>query len=514
MIFIANYLEGKKMRKKNAFLNSIAGSINRVVIIITSFVVRFFLAKYLISEYIGLNGLFANIIGVLSLVDMGLGTAISFSLYKPLHEKDEQLVSAIMSLYKKLYIILGCAIFILSICLIPFLDVFVKETSLSMKYICEAFLVYSIGTSASYFFSYNRTLLFAMQKNYIVQVVDILCNIICSFIQIITLIVYKNFILYLGIQFIFTFISNIIISRFVSKNKLINNEKYTLPKKYKKDLFTKVKALAITNICGVAITSTDNIIISMLVGMSDLAKNSNYSLIVQAIKSLVVTAIGGAMASIGDLIAEANINKINFYFEKYTFTYFVVASFCSICLYFLLDPFICIWVGERYLFSTVIKLILVINLYLILNLQPIATFLNLSGLYTVYKNISIVAAVINIALSIILGMKIGILGVFLGTMVSYIYQNFYLCRCLHNSLLKKKTIHYFVNQLKYGIFTILVFILVSLENRLVINNYLLELIINIVLICGNYTVIFYLFFYKDDNYIYFIDIFKNIIRRN
>lgn len=451
------------MRKKLSIINSFVGLINRVVVMIMSFVVRYFLSRYLLVDYLGLNGLFANILGILSLVDMGLGTAIAFSLYKPIHEKNNNMIYAIMKLYKKVYVSLGCIIFILSLSLVPFMEYIVNDSSIGLDYIRIAFILYAFGTALSYFFSYNRTFIFALQKNYIVQIIDLLSSMVCSVLQIIALVIFKNFLVYLIIQFSFTFISNLIITIYSKKILVLPTDKnYMLPKQYKAHLIKQVKALAVTNLCGKAITSTDNIIISAFVGIVDLARNSNYTLLITAVQTLVTTILGGATAAIGDLIAEGDREKEYFYFEKYYFMYFIAASFCSVCFYFLFDPFISIWVGSQYVFNSITKIIIVLNFYIIVTNQAISTFQNLAGFYVLYRNVSIVAAIINLAISIVLGMKIGIIGVFIGTTISYLYSMVLCNEILHKNLFFKNTKKYWYNQLQYFLSTILIIALISI----------------------------------------------------
>lgn len=484
--------------------------INQIIILSTSFIVRFFLAKYLLSDYLGLNGLFTNILGILSLVDMGLGTAIAFSLYKPIHENNTEMVSAIMRLYKKVYIAIGCSIFLLSLVLVPFMQLIVKDTTLDINYIRGTFVVYSFGTSLSYFFSYNRTLIFASQRNYIVQIVDGIINIIFSILQILVLVKYNSFLLYIIFKLVSTVVANIIITKYTSKMYKSSNDNTNLSKEYKDNLITQVKALAITNICGTAITSTDNLIISSVIGITDLAKNSNYSLIIAGIKSLTVSILSGATASIGDLIVEGDKEKVYFYFEKYYFIHFIVASVCSVCLYFLFDPFIELWVGEQYLFDSTVKLIIILNFYMIISMNAIAVFQNLAGLYTIYKKVSIVSAILNIILSIVLGIKLGIIGVFIGTMVSYIYQLVFFNKILHENLFMRNTVSYWINQFKYFLVTVIVAILVSLMNKFIIDNLVLNMLYKLICIGLCYILVLFIFYRKNDNLEYFI---KLILRR-
>lgn len=498
------------MRKKYSIINSLANVINRSVVLITSFIVRFFLARYFLADYLGLNGIFANIIGILSLVDMGLGNAIAFSLYKPIHEKNDTLIVGIMSLYKKVFIVLGLVIFLLSILITPFLQYFVTDTTLNLDYIKIAFIIYSMGVAGTYFFSYNRTLLFAMQRNYIIQVIDTIVNLVSSIVQIVSIVFYSNFLLYLFIQSVFNILSNIFIS--IITNKKYNSKqvnKVPLSKKYKEYLITQVKALAVTNICGTMITSTDNIIISIVSGVLDLAKNSNYALVITGVRSFVIMTLNGATASIGDLIAEGDKKKIGIYFERYCFLCFICASLCSIMMFYLFDPFIEFWVGKNYLFNQSIKIILVINFYLYIIDYAITVFQNMAGLYTKYRNVSIIAAIINLLVSVILGLRWGILGVFFGTAVTYIYIIIFCSKILHRELLDSNPYSFFKRIIQYSIVGFIIFIICGFATNIYNSkNQILLFLIRAIIIGCIYVVFILVFFWKDENFKFFLNFFK------
>ena len=502
------------MRTINALYNGIIGFSSKILMLILQFVVRMIFVKYLSKELLGYDGLFTNILGVLSLVDMGIGTALTFSLYKPIYEHDDELLSGIMNLYKRIYLVIGLIILFLSICLIPFLNIFIKDNLIEMVQIQKAFLIFSLSTVVTYFFSYKRTIIYAYQQNYIVIIVDTLCKIIMSIMQILVIIIYQNYLLYLLCILLGNFCSNVIISKICDSKKLyIKKENVKLPLSFKRDLYCKVKNLAITNICGVGITSTDNILISSLVGVIDLAKNSNYSMIIMAIQSLINNLLGGATASIGDLIAEGNENKINYYFNLFCFIYFAVGSFCSLCLYFLFDPFIGIWVGDDLIFDLNIKRVLIINFYLYMIQQPVWTFQNLAGLYNKYKIISIIEVIINLFFSILLGKIFGIVGIFIGTTMSYLFGWFFCTKILYKYLLNRKYKFYFKNQIKYCLYLILCYICINLLLDSVVNYNIITLLLYFIVVSSIYITLFIIFFRKNCYFIYYKKLGSSIIRR-
>lgn len=496
------------MREKYTILNSVMGLSYRLLCLLSGFLVRYFFVRYISKEYLGLEGLFSNIIGIFSLIDLGFGTAIGFSLYKPINENDEEMVSSIMQLFKKVYICIGLAIMGLSLASTPFLPYFIKGSSLSGDYIKVAFLIYAAGTSVSYFVSYKRTMIFAIQKNYISLIVDSIFKLLCTLLQIIVLINLKNYLLYLIIIAISNFGANFVVALICDANKYFDKRKAKkLSKEYTNNLKRDIKALMVTNICGKGITSTDNLLISSMIGVIELAKNANYSMIINALQLLIISLLGGAEASIGDLIAEGNINKINVYFNRYAFIYGIFASFCSLGFFFLIDPFIKLWVGPDFLFSLSIKFVLASNLYLILMMKPIAVFQNYGGLYVIYQPISISAVIINLFFSVLLAIYTNIFGIFLGTSLSYLFQVYAFNRLLHIHLLKRKPKKYWIMQLKILILTIICAFILYTTQAFSFQNAYINMIYIFTKLIFSFILFVVIIFKKNDEYKYFKNIF-------
>lgn len=456
------------MRKKRTLLNSISGIINKLVTIFFVFLVRHFFAKYLSVEYLGYEGLFANILGLFSLVDLGLGNAISFNLYEPIHNKDRDTISAIMVLYRKLYLLIGFVVFALALCFSPFLQFFIKGNELPYSEIRIYFLIYAFSVAVTYLFSYKRTMIFAMQKNYIVLNVDTITKTVLSVLQIVVLIKFANYAYYLILVIVLNVIGNIVISRLLDKEDQYDKEsKVKLSAEFISKLKSHVKALAITNVAWQGISSTDNIIISSIVGVVELAKNAGYSTISTSINSIVSTVLGGASASIGDLLVEKDLLKTQNYFNRYCFVYSIVSSYAALGVYFISQPVITIWVGGDLVFERTTVFLISLNILLTLNFRPLSDFQNYSGNFVYYKPYSIVAVFINLIISVVLGKAVGIAGVFIGTSVTYIFMIVAVISILSKRLLKKGVKEYFVHEFIWLCPTIIsFFILTFLLNAL------------------------------------------------
>ena len=501
------------MRKKLTLKNSFSGFINKIISILFVFLVRHFFAKYLNTEYLGLEGLFANILGLFSLVDLGLGNAISFNLYEPLHNNDRDTISAIMKLYRKLYVLIGTVVFGLALCFAPFIPNILKDSTIPEDNIRLFFLIYALGVAITYLFSYKRTLIFAMQKNYLVLNVDSVAKVILSILQIVVIIKFHNYALYLLLIVTVNFSANVIISKILDKQDQYDTKSDSqLPQSFIKKLKEHVKALAITNIAWQGIASTDNIIISSFVGMIDLAKNTNYSTISSSINSIFTVILGGASASVGDLLVEKKPEKIKKYFDRYCFIYIIVSAYAALGVYFISKPVITLWVGSRLLFNETTVFLIALNIFLTLNFRPLADYQNFTGNFVYYKPYSVIAVFINLVISIVLGRTIGINGVFIGTTATYIFMIVSVINILSRHLFSNRVWDYFRHVLIACIPMIISFLILKVCSKVLSGRPLLDILISFLMVTLIYLFVICIVLWRNEEFKYFRDLVLKIIK--
>lgn len=509
-------MEHPTSRKSKTLTNSVWGLINRFCTLLFALLVRKVFVNNIDSEFLGLEGLFSNILGLFSFVELGFGNAISFNLYKPIHDNDRELINGIVLFYKKVYLAIGIVIISLSLMIVPFVPGLINGNTINNTYIRIAFLVYSLGIAITYFFSCKRTLLFASQRNYISLRVETIARIVCSVIQILALIYIKDYIVYLLVIIFNNLIVNIIISRYADELRIYDKKKKNfLPVNYINDIKNHVKSLAVTDLSWRGISSTDNLIISYFIGIHSLTKNANYSTLIHALENTIISFLGGASASIGDMLTENDHNKTERNFDQYNFVYFLIAGFSMLEFSVLVNLFIELWVGSSFQFETNTVIILSINIFLYLIFNPIADFINYSGLFVYYKWHSVIALLINIASSIILSLYIDVNGVFIGTTITYFYMIFMVVNILSNNLLDRSVLQYWGKLLR--IFSICVVIYVIAQcvyNTIIIENLFLLLFIKGIIIALLYFLTVCLIYRKDENFIFFKRLFLRIIHRN
>ena len=399
--------------------NAIVGINGQLFTYLLQFMSRTIFIHSLGSIYLGLNGLFSNILSILSLAELGIGYAITFSLYKPLADKNINKIQALMNLYKKTYHFIGVAVLIIGLALTPFLDYLIidKPNIPNLSFIYLLFLVNSVS---SYFLSYKRAIIIADQKNYLVTINTNIFALLTIITQIVILLLSKSFVLYLLVQIVFSISSNIVISKKADKlyPYIKNNAQVMLDVESKADIVKKIKAMAYHKIGSIAVFGTDNILIASFVGIIYVGLYSNYLMLINVVNSFIGQILNSATASIGNLTASENVEKNFEVFHKLFFGTFLIYGFGSVCLFTLINPFITLWVGSEYVFSTNLTLLIIINFYLSGMRQSVLTFRNALGLYYQDRYKPLFETVINLVASIILLKYYGLFGIFLGTMIS------------------------------------------------------------------------------------------------
>lgn len=457
------------MRIKNSLINIFFGLGGQLLSIFTQFFVRTIFIYCLGSEYLGVNGLFVNILSILSLAELGIGNAIIFSLYKPLAQKDNKKIKALMALYEKSYRIIAVVVLTLGLLLVPFLKYIIKNPPNIDENLTLIYLLFLLNSVISYLFAYKRSLIIANQKEYIVTIITNLFNLLFAIVQVYVLIFTKSFINYLIVQIVSTMITNIFIAHRADKMYPIlkNKEKEYLEKEEKDSIFKNVKALIIYKVGTLLTIGLDNIIISTFVGIVQVGIYSNYIMIVDKINGILSQVFNALTASVGNLNAGEDIEKKEFMYHILLFTAFWLYGFCTICLYVLINHFIEIWVGSDYLLGTATTLTIGLNFYFLGMNNPTMIFRNTLGLYIQGKYRPIIGAIINMIVSLSLVGKYGVFGVVLGTLMSRILVLvWYEPRIIYKNAFNKSSSVYFY---RYILYTITVLIVGLISNILLSN---------------------------------------------
>jgi len=495
--------------------NFIVGIIYQILLLLLNFISRTIFIKVLGVEYLGINGLFANILSVLSMADLGIGTAIMYSLYKPLARKDKTIIAALISYYKKIYIVIASAVAIIGISLVPFLQ-YIVNLDKSLPNIKIYYILFLLNSVVSYLFVYKTILISADQKNYLLKIYNMAFAVIKFVAQIFVLYATHNYILFLVIMVLSTLSNNYFCSIKTEKIypylKLLKTE---LDKTYKKTVFVNIKSVFLYRFGGIILNNTDNIIISILVGTVAVGYYSNYFLLITAILGFTNIIISSVMASVGNLVVDNNLEYKYKIFNILSLLCFWVFGFSSICLFILFQDFISLWLGSDYLLSNIAVIIIIINFYMPGLLNPIWIFRDTTGLFKKTKYITIVTSIINIVLSVLLGMRYGLTGVLGATILARGMTNFwYEPYILHKDYFRKPVVKYFLQLLIRTILLCatagLLYYITNFFNISSVQNFIIKLFLCIIVING----IFFIVFRKMDEFIYLKEYFLKSIIRN
>ena len=259
----------KHSRTGNAMINALTGSAMQIVNVVLGFISRTIFIYLLNSDYLGVNSLYTNILTVLSFAELGIGSAIVFSLYKPIADKDKTKIQALMKLYKKAYCFIGISVLVMGLCVIPFLPYIIREKPDIKENLTLIYILFLINTSASYFCSYKKTLITANQKDYIVQIYTRIFQLVQIVLQSVFLFFTHQYLTYLVIYIVCTLGQNIALSIKADKMYPFITEKNNakLSENETKQIFANVKALFVYKIGSVVLNGTDNIIISAIINV-------------------------------------------------------------------------------------------------------------------------------------------------------------------------------------------------------------------------------------------------------
>lgn len=487
-------------RTKKSIKNLIFSFGTQIGVLLINFFSRTIFIKVLGVEILGINGLFTNILTLLSLAELGFGNAIIYSMYKPVKENDTKKISALINFYKKIYNLVIIIVSIVGISLIPFLDIIVNVEE-PIEHMVLYYILFLANTVASYIFAYKSSILNVQQKIYITKLVSF-CVIFLQFIiQTIVLFVTHNYIIYLVIQVICTLLNNIICTVIANRMYPYIKEKNVLPKNEKKGIFKNVGSIFLYKLSGTILNNTDNIFISMLIGTTMVGYYSNYYMVISALTNIIFIAFNSISASVGNLMAEDNKIKQNNIFLQTNLICFIITGFCTLELFGLMDNFISLWIGQEFILEKRVEIIIIINFYIYVMQNPVWIFRDTTGLFKDAKNASIVLAIMNIVLSLILGKIMGLFGILLATALSRLlvtswHQPYMLYKKIFKvSILKfaKKQIYYILVLIIGAIPVYLVSIIIT---EITFKCFILKGILNAIII----TITFFLLLKNTEEY--------------
>lgn len=502
------------MRIENSIKNIVSSLCSNIVTSLLGFISRTIFIYTLGKSYLGISALLQNIFGLLAISELGISTAIGFSLYKPLVEKNNKLINTLMTIYKKAYRVIAITILILGIILYKYLDFFV-DPSQQPKEIFYIYFMYLINIVIGYLLSYKTTLISSDQKGYKLIPLQIKLNIITILAQIVYLMIYKEYLGYLAIQILSSILINIIQNRFITNeyHYLNFSSKDKLPTEEKRIIIKNIMGLMATKLGDFCVNSTDNLIISKFVDLASVAIYSNYIMIRNLVNGYIGILFSSITSSFGNLVAEGNEKKSLEIFNILFLLSFIIYSFEAVSFICLFNPFIGdLWIGKEYLFPMYVVLAIVINNYLTGLRMPIITMKSAAGIYAEDAWVPFGFAIINLGASIILGKYWGVFGVIVGSIIGSICTaDWFRPIVVFKKVFKVSSWNYFKNYFKYIILGFAyMFISVEICNMINVSNIFINFILRCFICVFVPNIITILLFFKTPEFKYLYNVFSNI----
>ena len=501
------------MRTKNSVVNIVTSTVMSSVAIFVGFIAQRIFIHSLGLEYLGINGLFTNIIYMLGIFELGLGPAIVYHLYKPIADKDRSRIKSLMEFYKKGYRIIALVVVVIGLLIMPFIGLIVGKVNIPEN-IYIIYALFLVDVACSYTLAYKRSILYADQKNFFINGVHIGYTVVMNGLQIALLLTTKNYYLYLAIKVFMRIVENLVIIAIVNNRySFLNNSKTSsIDDSTKQDIFKKIKALFIFKIADFVVLGSDNIIISIFLGIKTVGLYSNYFLVISAMANIVNQAFTAITASVGSLLIDSNHKKSFDIYKRMHLANFWLASITATGFTIGMNSFITIWLGDVYIFTVGVLVALGVNLYLQLMRYATNSFKEAAGIWHEDRLVPLVEAIVNIVSAIILLQFFGLAGVFMGTICSnLVIHLFDYPKFVYTRLFKRSYRDYYVEFIKYLVLALTAGIVTfAISRTIVVDNMIVQFIINVALSVAIPSTIIYFVYRKSDEYIYFRELVKRM----
>lgn len=451
----------EKSRTEYSLKNARVAMFGKVLAIIFGYLSRIVFTRTVTAQIVSVNGLLFNITGALVMTNLGINTALVYAMYKPVKDHDEEKIRSLLKLYKKIFTFAALITGTMCMALYPFIGLLTSGQELPDN-LLSIFLLFTVNTVVSYFDGYYCMVFLAEQVNYINEIFISIFYIIQNTLQMIVLVLSKDYQAYLVVYAACTLALNLATAFYAKKTHPWLKEKPAEPleKSEEKSIVKNVKAMLMHKIGNTIIGSTDNLILTAMVSILEVGRYSNYYLITQSLRQVIDRGVQGITGSVGNLGASSDTASVKNVFEITLFTVSFLYGIAAIGITECLDTFVALSFGEQYVFTTPVVLVLALNFYLNGMRQAVLIFRDSLGLFWYDRYKTIVEALINLLTSIWLASFLGTIGVFIGTTISIISVSIWIePYVLYRHYFKTSLREYFRLFFYYLIVTITAFLL-------------------------------------------------------
>ena len=507
-------MTNKDSRSGNFSRNAVFAACSELMTVLLNFAVRYFFVRSLNVEYLGVRGLFSSILTILSMAELGVGTAIVYSMYQPLAVGDQEKIKSLVAFYKKAYSIIGTVVFVLGLALIPAFDFFIKEAPwISRGELLQIYVLTVFQTASTYFFSYKYSIFNANQQGYIVQKWSIATSIVCSLGQILILVFLRNYLLYLVVSIVSSLLMNILLSIAAERTyPYLKDQAEKLDRESTAQIKQNTVAMLFYKVGQVTATTIDTLLISRFFGLASVGLYSNYHLIISYSDKLFSSVLGTITPSLGNLMAGKDRFKQNQVFSALQLVYYWLSTYLAVGLVVLFNPLIELVFGKDYLFDKNFVIALVVSITLTNFQRPCSLIRDASGLFWYGKFRPLLMSILNVAYSLAAIHFWGIIGVVIGTALAklntYVWYDPYIV--FKHALAGKLSEYFKTYILHWGLLVLLSAGCELLFNLMNVSG-LLGLVLGALMITIVVNSIYYMIYRRSKSFGYVLKLINNVM---
>ncbi len=501
----------KKSRSSNSKRNLFYGLLGRFVILLLQFVSRTIFIHFLGEEFLGVNGLYGNILNVLSLAELGIDNVMLYSFYKPIAENDKEKIVGLLNYYKKIYRIIATVVLLVGLSIVPILGHIVNSELPHSKLILY-YLLFLLNSVVSYLVTYKATFVKADQNIYVVSNNTTIFTILRHVLQTVFLLITRNYTVYLIVQVCCTIWANFRLSLKADKMYPFIKTKGAADDSEKATIWQNIKYALLYKVSNILIGNTDNILISVLVSTTAVGYYSNYSMFIFNISVLINMLVTSVFSSFGNLYSTGDTEKCYHLFGATVLFFQWLATVCSLCFFTIFNDFIALWAGKEFVFGTATVFVIVLNFYNETVLNPLWLYRETMGLFKEVRYIRIYTGMINLVLSVVLGRIYGIFGILISTFIAISctyswYEPYVILKTLGKSVKE-----YWLSQLTYSSLAALSFVITVFLCSF-LNHGWIDIILKIGISGTVSTLVFVIFCFRSKSFILLKQYMMNVLVR-
>lgn len=503
-------------RVRFAEKNILFGYVGQAATMLMSFVLRTIFIQNLSEQLLGINSTYSNVLSILSMAELGIGTALNFALYKPVAENDREKIKSYMQMYRKAYTVIAFVVACIGLVLVPFLPRLVKNPGVSSAELTLYYLIFLFNTVSTYFVSYKYSLCNAEQKNYIQTNINTITKLVTTGLQIAVIVITRNFLFYLLTDMFVQLAQKIFVSWYLNRlyPYLLEKNVRPLTKEEHDEVWTKTRALVLHKVGDVARLQTDSLIISSFIQVSVAGMVDNYTLVINAVTNFVNIIFNSVISGFGNLIATESKERQLFLFRVYRFFASWIYGFAVAGFFTLLTPLIRIWLGDSWVLPSAAVSLILMDLYFKGERTVLSNYKTAAGVFEQDKWLALIQGAVNLVLSIWLVQKIGLAGIYVGTVVSGLIANVTKPIIIYKACFDKKPSGYFADSARYvAVTAVSILVCHWIAGSLLSELTIVRFLVMAVIVTAIYNGLFLLLFGRSGEAEYLLGIAARRLRR-